>query len=172
MGIKRRAVYYLSCFGLPGLVVLLSIINVTAGTAQVESELSAFRVIAGQNGKEELIPADRATPGEVIAYVLICTNKGTTPVDNLQPTLPIPLDTEYMPGTARPSVILASLDGKVFALAPLKRTVKGADGKIREEAIPYREYRFIRWRLGRLDPGKGATVKARVRITSANAENK
>jgi len=139
---------------------------VAAGGGQIETELSAFRVVVGQDGKEELMPADKAKPGEVIEYVLICTNKGTALIDNLQPTLPIPQDTEYMPGTARPSVVLASLDGKTFAPVPLRRSVKNADGKIVEEEVPYREYRFLRWRLGRLEPGKGATVKARVRIAA------
>lgn len=144
--------------------ILLPAWSVTAGDEQIKTELSAFRVVVGQDGKEELLPADRAKPGEVIEYVLICTNKGQGQVSNLQPTLPIPKGTEFLPGTAKPAAVLASLDGKSFAPVPLKRTIKGADGKIREEEVPYQEYRFLRWRLDRLEPAKNTTVKARVKV--------
>lgn len=141
---------------------------VAAREARVETILSAFRVVAAQDGGEELLPADRAKPGEVIEYALVCKNTGDEPVDDLQPTLPIPPGTEYLPGTAIPAEILASLDGKTFAPVPLMRTVKTADGGEREEEVPYREYRFIRWRLGRLEPNQETVTRIRVRIAAGD----
>ncbi|MGE5550129.1 MAG: hypothetical protein ACM3ZC_06310 [Bacteroidota bacterium] len=166
MSAKRRSLGSRLLMILGAAAILLLVRPVAAEEAQVKTELSAFRVVAGQDGKEELLPAERAKPGEIIEYVLVCTNKGKGQIGSLEPTLPIPKGTEYLPGTARPSAVLASLDGRSYAPVPLKRMVKGADGRIREEEVPYREYRFLRWQLGRLEPAKNAMVRARVKIVT------
>ncbi len=58
-------------------------------------------------------------------------------IKGLQATLPIPSQTEFIAGTARPARAKASLDGLAFADMPLKRTVT-RDGKPVEEtrALP------------------------------------
>ncbi len=146
-------------------VMLAAVVSAgMAGGGQVMTVLSAFQVAAGLDGREELLPAEKIGPGGIIEYELVCTNHGPGGITGLQPILPIPAGTEYLPGTARPAGALASLDGKTFQPIPLKRMVKGPDGKLREEEVPCREYRMLAWRLEVLDEKKSATFKARVRI--------
>jgi hypothetical protein len=71
---------------------------------------------------------------------------------------------EYLPETAKPAPAMASLDGRNFEPFPLKRTVMLPDGTKKEEAIPYSEYRALRWALGDLDSGKATLVSARARL--------
>ena len=130
----------------------------------VESQLIANRVVT-EAGAEVLKPADKASPGDVIEYRARYVNKGTTGVAALAATIPVPPGTEFWNGSTRPSGALASVDGINFAAIPLKRTVRAADGKTREETIPTTEYRAVRWDLGALPPGTDATVSLRVRVT-------
>src|SRR2546423_1059682 len=74
---------------------------------QVMVDLKAFKVVPKADGQEELAPADKAKPGEVIEYQARYTNEGAKPVANLQALLPIPAHLEYLPGTAKPGQVTA-----------------------------------------------------------------
>jgi hypothetical protein len=71
---------------------------------------------------------------------------------------------QYLPRTAQPTVVLASLDGKSFAPVPLKRKVRLADGREVTREIPTTEYRWLRWTIGSLDAKSDETVRARMRV--------
>jgi uncharacterized repeat protein (TIGR01451 family) len=132
-----------------------------AGSVAVE--LTANRVTKAQ-GKEVLVPADEAKPGELIEYRARYRNDGASEAKGLMATLPIPRGTQYVAGSALPRRVEASVDGRTFAPVPLKRTVKTPDGRTVVQEVPVAEYRALRWPLGALPARDQRTVAARVRV--------
>lgn len=128
----------------------------------LESRLDARKVVV-EGGTERLVDAAGARPGDVIEYAATYRNNGREAIRDLQATLPIPRETEWIAGSARPSGAQASLDGQSFAAMPLKRKVAKA-GQSVDEDVPLRDYRALRWRLAELAPGKSVTYTARVRV--------
>jgi len=116
------------------------------------------------NSREVLAPADKAKPGEILEYRAVYQNDGKRDVRQLMATLPIPSGVEYLPRTAAPAVVLASLDGKTYAAVPLTRKERTADGREVIREIPAAEYRFLRWAVGTLPAKQSRTVTARVRV--------
>ena len=125
--------------------------------------LTAHRIMVSQ-GKEARLPAEQAKPGDVIEYRATYTNHGGTAVRDLQATLPVPAGLEYLPKTASPVKLLASLDGKSFAPTPLMRRVKLTNGKTELREVPASEYRALRWSVGMLGADAARTVVARMRV--------
>lgn len=130
----------------------------------VHVTLQAARVTM-TNSREVLVSAAQAKPGEILEYRAVYTNDGKRDVRQLMATLPIPVGVEYLPRTAAPAVVLASLDGKSYAAVPLTRKERTADGRDVIRAIPASEYRFLRWAVGTLPAKQARTVKARVRVS-------
>jgi len=150
----------------------LSLFTASAAFAQkapdpVESVLVARKVVMAE-GRESLVDAADAKPGEVIEYVATYRNSGKGAVTGMQATMPIPPQTEFIAGSARPAQAKASLDGRSFADIPLKRTVE-RDGRRIEVEVPYREYRYLRWFAAELGGGKSAAYTARVRVIDDRA---
>jgi hypothetical protein len=120
------------------------------------------------DGKEQLVPATSAKPGEVIEEVATYSNrsKKTFKVDA---TLPVPQYTELVIDSTRPTNVKASVDGKVFAPLPLTRKVKQPNGVEVQQLVPVSEYRFLRWTGVDLGPEKSFAVSARFKLNdSAN----
>ncbi len=138
-----------------------------AGKGPVAVKLTQRRVMKGPGGKETYTSAAKASPGDVIEYTAAYTNNGKTAVTNLMGELPVPAGTQYVPGTARPAKVMASIDGVKFLLVPLKRKVRLPNGKEAIRDVPYSKYKFLGWQLGELPAGKTVTVSARVRLASA-----
>ncbi len=132
----------------------------------VDVTLEARRVVARPGAHEALEPGDLARPGDVIEYRATYRNSGEAPVKRLAATLPIPGGMSYLPRSAHPGRVLASVDGKAFAPVPLKRRVRMADGREVEREVPASEYRYLRWPLGALDARAQQTVRARVRVNA------
>ena len=127
----------------------------------VEATLSVFRVGKTAEGKEALLPAAKAAPGDTLEYQTVHKNNGKSAIKSLVATLPLPDGISYLPGSAKPANAEASVDGKVFAAIPLKAMVKNAQGKLEERLVPYSDYRALRWALGELPANDQATVSAR-----------
>jgi uncharacterized repeat protein (TIGR01451 family) len=132
----------------------------------VEVRLIQNKVVAGPNGTEQLVAADRAAPGELIEYRATYTNRGTAPVRDLAATLPIPVGMVYVPGTLTPTTALAST-GTEFAPIPLKRKMRQPDGREVETDVPVTDYRSLQWRHLELAPGQSVSVVARVRMDAS-----
>lgn len=130
--------------------------------ASVVPSLQAFKVTR-QNEKDVFVPATSARPGDVIEYRAGYQNTSAAPVRDLAATLPIPFGTAYLASSAAPSAATASLDGRVFAPMPLKRTVKTAQGE-RTVVVPLSQYRYVRWQIAQLAPGETRRLTARVRV--------
>jgi uncharacterized repeat protein (TIGR01451 family) len=125
--------------------------------------LTAHRIVQ-KNGQETVAAADKAKPGDVVEYRAVTRNAGATPVKQVAATIPIPVGMEYLPGTASPAPVMASLDGATFEPVPLKRRVRLADGREVEREVPAAEYRWLRWSIAALDARAERTVRARVRV--------
>lgn len=138
---------------------------VPAQKKAVEVVLVQSKVVHDAQGKEQLVAADSVKPGDVLEYRATYTNNTGKAVTGLVANLPIPDGLEYLPKSAKPGATLvkaAAKDGQ-FAAEPLSRVVNG-----KSEAVPYNEYRSLRWTLGQL-PANGVTavsVRAKVEETA------
>jgi len=129
----------------------------------VHVALTAQRVTLVE-GKEVLVSAEQARPGDVIEYRAVYRNDGHNAVRGLDATLPVPNGLEYLPKTAAPAVVLASTDGHTFAPVPLVRKERTADGREVVREVPLTEYRALRWSIGSLAVKESRTVRARMRV--------
>jgi uncharacterized repeat protein (TIGR01451 family) len=145
------------------LSVVLSLCAI-AHADDIQSSLRVSRVVAQTSGTEEYQAAASARPGDLLEYVAQYRNTSTHPIKQLTPTLPIPIGMEYVPDSAQPAGVLASIDGNNFSPVPLKRRVVDAGGKLVDELVPYRDYRFLRWPAQDLGAGKTLQVGARARM--------
>ncbi|QJE01915.1 DUF11 domain-containing protein [Massilia forsythiae] len=147
-------------------VLQLAATRVFAAANDVVVALHAFKVVAGAGG-QKLVPTTEALPGDTIEYQVTYRNAGAGAARDVLATLPVPQGgMHYLPGSASPGEFQASLDGAHFAPAPLTRTVV-RDGRRQVETVPPSEYRFLRWKLGELAPGRSVTVSSRMRLDDA-----
>lgn len=127
----------------------------------VDVVLVQSKVVKDAQGKEQRVAADSVKPGDVLEYRATYTNNTGKAVTGMVANLPIPEGLAYLPQSAKPGATLvkaATKDGQ-FAAEPLSRVVNG-----KPEAVPYSEYRALRWSLGQL-PANGVTaVSARARV--------
>ena len=129
------------------------------GTKQepVQIKLEQFK-IGNDNGKETLVVAKDAKPGEVIEYRATYKNVSNGSVRNLVATLPIPKGTEYQAKTANPvSGVEASIDNITFATVPLMDSTK-------KQEISPKLYRALRWKVSTLKANEAIVVSARVKV--------
>lgn len=151
-------------------LMLASMQVASAADNNVSVALHAFKVVSTPAGSK-LVATESAEPGDTIQYLVTYSNTGKTAARDVLATLPVPSGgMVYVPETATPKAVLASLDGTTFAPMPLMRTVTRA-GKQQQEAIPVSEYRFLRWKLGEIAPGASITVSSRMRLDSAPVIN-
>jgi uncharacterized repeat protein (TIGR01451 family) len=127
--------------------------------------LTVHRIVASA-AAETSEPASTARPGDVLEYVAEFHNTGSSTARGLSATLPLPKGTEFLPGSQHPADVRASVDGVSFDALPLKRVVKQADGTLREELVPTREYRYLRWPASDLAAGGALSVSARVTVAT------
>jgi uncharacterized repeat protein (TIGR01451 family) len=140
----------------------------------LESTLEQHRVMRAADGAESLASAGSVKPGDVIEYIATYRNTGRAPITGVEATMPIPPNTEFVAGSARPASAKASVDGVSYAPLPLVRKVV-RDGKTVEEPIPTREYRYLRWSAPELRGEQSVRFTARVKVledTSPQAAGK
>jgi hypothetical protein len=147
------------------LSLLLSVCALAHAAGEIQSSLQVSRVVAQADGTEAHQSAESAKPGDLLEYVAQYHNTTAHPIRQLVPTLPIPLGMELVPETALPSGALASVDGTNFSPIPLKRRVVDTSGKLVDEPVPLKEYRFLRWPAQDLGAGKTLQVGARARMS-------
>lgn len=154
-----------------GVLLWLPALSRAADSNGPEVALSVYKVVAQANGSETLAQGRQVKPGDRVEYAATYRNPGKLSIRNVQATLPIPAGTmQYIPSSASPTEVYASVNGKDFAPVPLMRVVTQADGTQRKQPVPLAEYRSLRWNLGDLEAGKSRTVKARMRVESQATE--
>ena len=129
----------------------------------VDTRLEVGKIVRAADGRESIVSAETAKPGDTLEYVVTYTNTSSEPVRDFTATLPIPAPTEFIPGSARPAAAKASIDARVFEAMPLKRKVL-KDGRNVEEDVALREYHYLRWSVPELGAKKTLTFVARVRV--------
>lgn len=127
----------------------------------IEVTLVQKKVVSGDHGVERLVDAETARPGDVLEYQATYTNRSDKPVNQVIAHLPLPEGLEYVPKSAKPAGgARMSTQDKQFGEEPLSR--KSVAGK--SEAIPYNEYRDVRWTIGQIPAGKSVSVIARAKV--------
>lgn len=163
----------LSMIPLPLLVSLMALLAVmpaaAAEKATLTSELQVWNVVRKADGAEALLPAQSVKPGDVLQYTAVYRNADSRAVSRLVASLPIPAGTELVPASTLPREVLASLDGKVYAAAPLMRKLRRADGLMVDVPVPLTEYRYLRWPEQQIAAGASFSTSARVRVVSSLA---
>ena len=158
-----RPIRHILALGLAVICVSIPAFAHAAGDVQISLEAKRITV---ERGQEVRVSADKAKPGEVIEYVATYKNTGSAPVTGVLATLPVPSGLEFLPKTASPQRLEASLDGVKYAPVPLTRKVKRADGKEEVREVPAAEYRSLRWNVGALAPKQSVNVRARMKVAA------
>lgn len=133
--------------------------------ADVKVKLNSYKVVNKHN-KERLVEAKSAKPGDLIEYQAIYQNYSKKSVAGVMAVLPIPSGMEFVPKTVKPKSMMVSLDGKTFSKPPLKQKISLPNGGIKYRLVSHAEYRFLRWKLGKIPAGKKRIVRARVKVVS------
>jgi uncharacterized repeat protein (TIGR01451 family) len=136
-----------------------------AQSPDVKVALVAQRVVT-TDGKESLVEADKAKPGDTIQYEATYRNVGQSAAVNVGATIPIPAGLELVADSAKPAAEQASLDGKNFSAIPLMHEVKNAAGVVESKPVPLSQYRALRWTIKELAPGGNAIVSVRARVST------
>lgn len=135
--------------------LFLTVANL-ASAGQLEVKLQAFKVTHDDTGKEQLVSADEAEPGEVIEYQATYTNTSNIPLEQVAPEVPVPSGLTLITGSIHPVPSEGSRDGKTFAPLPLH----DAEG----HPVPAAEIRSIRWFIATLAPASTFTVSLRATV--------
>jgi uncharacterized repeat protein (TIGR01451 family) len=122
-------------------------------------------VVLGANKKETFSSADKVKPGDMVEYRAQYVNVSKAVIKGVVATLPVPKSMEYVKDSARPALVSATLDGKLYEAAPLKRNIKDKAGKEVIQLVPLAEYRGLSWSLGEIQAGKSLTVSARMQVS-------
>jgi len=146
-------------------LMLLLGLNAVAQSADAVSVIQKIYKVEVAAGAEKLIEVNgkQVKPGDVLEYQVVYHNQSKDLVQNLKADLPIPSGFIYLAATAHPAKVDASLDGKIFSPAPLKK-VSTRNGVTTEEVVALSLYRALRWDIGDLKPGASVTVRARVKV--------
>jgi uncharacterized repeat protein (TIGR01451 family) len=136
----------------------------TTAKSDLAISLIAKKVVLQADGKESLVAADRAFPGEMIQYDALYENQSAKPLTSVAPTLPIPVGMVFVPESASPAPSEASLDGRKFEPLPILRKVRTPSGEEMKVEVAATEYRALRWKAGDLAPGAKTTITARARL--------
>lgn len=121
----------------------------SASSPGLTGKTEAFRVVATEQGKEQLLPADKASPRDVVEYRLTYKNQSADPVRNVAISDPIPAGTRYVASSAALSGagrVEFSIDGgKSFHAWPVPIVEKTPDGREVVRQAPAEMVTNIRW---------------------------
>ena len=128
--------------------------------------LQQFKYLGPSQAAEVLLEAGAVRPGDVIEYRASYHNRGSEPLA-VTARLPIPLSVVYEASSASASQSLqptvAQADQR-FAPEPLEKTVVRSGSEPVVVKVPYADYRYVQWNLGRLQPGITKEVRLRARV--------
>ena len=146
-----------------GIFFISTLPSFSQAKGDLDIKLVAQKVVKTPDGNERFVSAEKAAPGDIILYTATYRNTGKGVIRELEPNLPIPTGTEFIPDSAKPKPAMATLDGKKFEPVPIKRKVV-IDGKEVEQEVPQTQYKALRWKVDTLEAGKEFKVEARVKV--------
>lgn len=132
--------------------------------------LKAERVETDSEGKETLVPAPEAKPGDTLLYTATCANVSDRTISGIQPVIPVPEGVTLVEASITPKAKEASLDGATFVSYPATRTVTATDGKEITAPVPANAYRAIRWEVAELAAGASTDLSFRVSVNQTTVE--
>lgn len=132
--------------------------------------LTQFKVGQDAKGVPILVDAKIVAPGDVIEYRAVYKNQSLAPL-SVAATIPVPEALEYIKDSATaksasntPIAHTVALKDNQYAPEPLMRRLITADGASVAHAVPYAEYRSVRWILEKMAPGASVEVSLRARV--------
>ncbi|MEQ9280752.1 MAG: hypothetical protein RLN83_14755 [Balneola sp.] len=127
----------------------------------LSSEISLYKILVNEEQQETLIKADEVEPADLLEYQILYANNSSSDITALQPVLPIPTGLQLI--TEDSLDALVSVDGVHFFAYPIMKTISKEDQLI---SIPIDKsmYRFLKWKVDRLEVGKEVTLKARMSV--------
>lgn len=134
--------------------------------APIVVNLKQFKVILDAKGEPKLIDAMVVLPGDVIEYQATYTNRSVNTLAVVA-TLPVPESVEYIKDSAKSKPQFAhtvALKDSQFVQEPVLKKAVSSSGATLMQPVPYSEYRFVRWDLGRLAPGSTTEVRIRTKV--------
>lgn len=143
-----------------------------SGTAQapVLVTLTQFKWGQDEKGTPQLQDAKVVMPGDVMEYRASYKNQSTKTL-SVVATLPVPEALEYQQDSAMARdahnhriAHTVALRDEQFAAEPLMAKLVLSDGTNVTHAVPYAEYRFVRWNLQDLAPGATVEVSLRAKV--------
>ena len=137
--------------------------------APIVVNLKQFKVTTDAKGVSKLGDASVVLPGDVIEYQATYSNRGSSALA-VTATLPVPDAVEYIKDSAKSkpnlSYTVAQKDSQ-FAQEPLLKKVTSVGGATLSQTVPYADYRFVRWDLGRLQPNASVDVSIRAKVSQS-----
>ena len=125
-------------------------------------KLTLKRIVKDAKGSEVQEDAVKIKPGDLLEYKAVYRNQSKQTVQGVTAVLPVPVGLSYVKQSALPAGAQASAEGAAYASEPLVRTEKDATGKEQTVAVPYSEYRSLRWLVGDMQAGRRVEVSARM----------
>ncbi len=128
---------------------LLCAANAAAESGAVELRAKAEKRVLLQRADgttdEKFVPAGKVVPGDVVAYTIEAHNISQKPAERVVITDPIPVEMQYVEGSAEPSgaQLLFSVDGGFRFDRPENLTVTTEDGASRPAVAG--DYTHLRW---------------------------
>ena len=162
----------------PGLFLGLAVVLVLCLPLQVRADsneggltgiIEAYRVVMNDDGDEQLLPADKARPDDIIEYKLTYNNASNISLQNIVITDPVPSEAVYIAETAylpqEGQVQFSINDGASYHGWPIKVLVDTADGEQEWRDAAPEEVTHIRWTLNQaIDPDQAVVVTYRASV--------
>ena len=127
--------------------------------------------VAVEKGREVLVSAAFAKPGDTLEEVATYTNTSKSTLKGFEATLPVPANTELVMASVKPANAKASADGKTFSKLPLVQKLRQPNGVEVEQPLPLDQYRYLRWYPGELAAEKSMTVVARFKVANTPVDS-
>ncbi|MGL4425296.1 MAG: hypothetical protein ACRCZR_07230 [Cetobacterium sp.] len=136
-------------------LLVLFLVLVTTAFAEVKTELKSYKVIVDKEGVQSKVEAAEAAPGDIILYNFFISNETEAALEKINPTIPVPTGTTFIPNKGLPSDYLVSVNERDFLPYPIM-----IDGVQVQDS----QYRLVSWNIEKLEPGKSLNLEIQVKV--------
>ncbi|MGL5638810.1 MAG: hypothetical protein ACRCW7_05655 [Cetobacterium sp.] len=135
-------------------ILVLFLVLVTTIFAEVKTELKSYKIV-DKEGVQSKVEVTEASPGDIIGYDFFISNETEQALEKINPTIPVPIGTTFIPNKSEPSDYLVSINERDFLPYPIIR-----DGV----AVNDSEYRLVTWNIQKLDAGQSLNLGIQVKV--------